>query len=174
MAKKAYSYEVHNGKYLITGYTTDVNFHNIHRVLGKCKPIGKRSYYEEVEIMRPYPSYKRFNVLVKRSEITFKIIHSLLFDETIQSSSLSELIQDEDLLKDMGIEVLTRKRYYSQPYPHVVDEYQIYKKEEVNDELIKHLEELSNNELEIYESEMIRRNAREKELEEYSIVWHKI
>lgn len=177
MGKKVYSYEIcKDGRYLLTSFSTDINLYLMHRILGKCKPIGKRAWYEEIEIKFPYPSYKKIRLLVERKNITFKMLKYVLSEYTVQTASLSEIIQDKDLLDDMGLEVLTRKHYYPQPYPHIVDEYQLYKKSDVNDELINSLKTFSNNEMEIYECELKRREESDREREERfnTINWHKI
>ena len=142
-----YSFKISEGEYIIDskcelkiGLT-----HSIERILGKVLVRGRNELFEMVEIKSySFPEYNGIYI-TERKNLTFDVLKR--FIKYYYNGCRSELhhpytadLEDDAILLDVGMSVLTYKYYYS-ANDYLADAYFACKTEEVNEDLKKRLEE---------------------------------
>lgn len=164
---KAYLFKtIDNGVCLLT-HEGKANLYRIDRIIAKrgVKKKGRHVDYEEVVIDGTH-------CLIKRKDLTFTVMSQFVActkheSRSVQHRPYTDDLLDESLLNDLGLTVLTFKHYYS-ANDELCDLYYLARSEDVNDNLIKKLNDISN---EAIEHANVHRAHLKKIYNESSIEW---
>ena len=151
-----------------------LNLYCIERILGKAKVKGDRKTYELIEIKDYGCPICDGTYLVERKKLTFGVVCHFITTHaygarSVQHHPYSADLLDDELLDDLGIEVLKYKHFYSSD-DFLADCFYPVKKDAVSDELLKQLKEKS--EKEVQEAARIRelRNSTKRYAPKWTMV----
>lgn len=146
--KKHYIYKfVSNGDEIELTAKAEGNLYCVERILGKVIVKGKNELFEMIEIRNRLSPQLNGIFLTERNNFNFDNIKSFIKfysngNRSKQWHPYEQDLKDDTLLSDLGIAVLTYKRFYSTDNK-ICDDYYVCKKEDVNEKLKEELKERS-------------------------------
>ena len=164
-----YKFIEKDGICIKTEKTTDISLYWIDRILGKVTVKGSKKEFEKIVIKN-----RHFDVdgtyLVERKHLTRDVVCHFITsyyngERSVQNHPYTMDLFDDELLNDLDIVVLTTK-WFAIGDNRLYDHYRTFRKDKVNDELIRALKENDIKQLEDYE-------YHNRRLTKQKIVWAK-